>query len=176
MMDVPPQIEVLWRLLFVRATNTKANNGVHHHHDQENGLGAYRDNADFVDVVAALIIEPPPLLIDQSSDSDNANNYPDPCDACGDHYARARTRWPSLRGILMPSCSSAAPLSPPHEQHQHSSPPHHGHYSGSTGGAAGVGFDSFAEPNSSSLPSVTQISLRELILKTIEEVCVFYHF
>ena len=175
LMDVPPQIEVLWRLLFDQATSTKANNGVHHNH-QENGHGAHSDDADFVDVVTVLIIElPPPLLIGQYSVSGNTNNYPDPFDACSDNYARTRTRWQSLRGILLPSCSSvSAPLSPPHEQHQYSLPPHHGH-PGSTGGADDIGFDPFAEPNSSSLHSVIHIALRELILATIEQVCVFYH-
>ena len=65
-MDVPPQIEVLWRLLFDRATATSTNGNNSNnvcHHQTING-GGHGVASDFVDVVTALIAPLLPQLID----------------------------------------------------------------------------------------------------------------
>ena len=146
LVDMAPQVEVLWRLLFVEEESssiagTKATNSKKQHRIENGGI------ADFVNIVAALILEELPTLPVPEQFSGNAtkNNIADGAEGSGggdhDHAARRRlrNRRPWLGRL---ECDPAS-------EHLHSSPP---------------------------LPSPILIALRELILVTIQEeekVCVF---
>ena len=160
--EVPTQIEVLWRLLFERPSNTEAKSTNKTQHRPENGHSEKSDNSDFMDVVAALILERP---LTEHSD-ENANN-------AGCDYS-VRTCRSSTEGIL--SCTSAN--CQPHEDHQASDPPHQHHgqqasaYNDDPAAASG-GVDpaTLLDPALPPPFAAVQTRIRELIMATIKEVC-----